>query len=82
MSSFLARSIPAVMASRIESGETEAGSIECFKAQISALDGEGGDGTLWIEAAAPRVTVRSAFQLPPAMGGGQDIEELVSPHGQ
>jgi hypothetical protein len=63
-----------------ETVETGAGSFDCFKTRITALDGEGGDGTLWISAQTPRMTVRSETSLPPAMGGGQVVEELISPH--
>ncbi len=65
-----------------ETIETEAGSFDCFKTLITSLDGEGGDGTLWIAAEAPRATVRSESRLPPAMGGGQIVRELVLPRGQ
>ena len=64
-----------------EKVETEAGSFDCFKAQLTALDGEGGDAMLWIATETPRATVRREFQLPPAMGGGQGVEELVSRGG-
>ncbi len=61
-----------------ETLETEAGSFDCFKTQLTALDGDGGDGTLWFTTEPSRVIVRSEISLPPAMGGGQMIQELIS----
>ena len=61
-----------------ETLETEAGSFDCFKTRLTALDGDGGDGTLWFTTKPSRVIVRSEFSLPPAMGAGQMIQELIS----
>ena len=61
-----------------ETLETEAGSFDCFKTQLTALDGDGGDGTLWFTTKPSRVIVRSEVSIPRKMGGGRMIQELIS----
>ena len=61
-----------------EEVEVPAGSYDTFKVSMQALDGEGGGGTLWVTQSAPRMTVRSEYALPPAMGGGTVSSALTS----
>jgi dipeptidyl aminopeptidase/acylaminoacyl peptidase len=61
-----------------ESIEVPAGTFEAFKTTLTAVDGEGGDRTLWISQEAPRRMLRSEAKLPPAMGGGSVATQLVS----
>jgi len=53
-----------------ETVEVEAGTFETWKATMTALDDQGGDGTLWLSKSKPGFKVRSEFQLPAMMGGG------------
>lgn len=60
-----------------ESVEVPAGSFETWKVEVAALDGEGGDQTVWVTREAPRMVVRSEAELPAAMGGGTVATVLV-----
>lgn len=59
----------------LQLGEHE---IEARRLQLQALDGEGGDMTLWVSAELPRVLLRTAGRLPAQMGGGSYVTELSS----
>jgi hypothetical protein len=61
-----------------EAVEVEAGTFETWKATMAALDGDGGDGTIWISKSQPGLKVRSEFQLPPMLGGGSITTRLTS----
>lgn len=52
-----------------ESVEVPAGTFDTWRVRMDALDGEGGDQTLWISAEPPRTVVKSEGHLPPQMGG-------------
>jgi len=61
-----------------ESIEVPAGSFEAWKVGLEALDGEGGDMTMWVSAEAPRMVLRAEGKLPPQMGGGSYGTELTA----
>ena len=61
-----------------ETVDVAAGSFDALKATMSPLDGEGGEGTMWISREAPRTIVRSESKLPPQMGGGTATSELTA----
>ncbi|HEX9829189.1 MAG TPA: alpha/beta fold hydrolase [Bacteroidota bacterium] len=53
-----------------------AGTFDTFKVEITPADGEAGGSTLWISKDSRR-TVKSEVQLPPQMGGGKALGEMV-----
>jgi dipeptidyl aminopeptidase/acylaminoacyl peptidase len=53
-----------------ESVEVPAGTYEAWRLELEALDGEGGDRTIWISTDTPHKTVQVKGKLPPMMGGG------------
>ncbi|MGH2568090.1 MAG: prolyl oligopeptidase family serine peptidase, partial [Bacteroidota bacterium] len=53
-----------------------AGTFDAFKVEIMPEDGERGGVTLWISKDGRR-TVKSEVQLPPQMGGGSAVGELM-----
>lgn len=61
-----------------ESIEVPAGSFEAWRIGLEALDGEGGDMTMWVSAEAPRMVLRAEGKLPPQMGGGSYGTELTA----
>lgn len=57
---------------QVESAETvevPAGSFDAWRVSVRALDGEGGDQTIWLDRDAPRTTIKVEGRLPPEMGG-------------
>ncbi len=60
-----------------ESVEVPAGEFDTWKVNLEALDGEGGDLTLWVSAEAPRMVLRAEGKLPAQMGGGDYSTELI-----
>ncbi|MFP4207351.1 MAG: S9 family peptidase [Wenzhouxiangella sp.] len=46
-----------------------AGEFSAWRVAVSALDGEGGDQTLWLDQSTPRTTLKAEGRLPPQMGG-------------
>ena len=52
-----------------ESIEVPAGTFETWRISLRALDGEGGEQTVWLDKNAPRTTVKAEGRLPPQMGG-------------
>ncbi|AKS40424.1 alpha/beta fold hydrolase [Wenzhouxiangella marina] len=67
-----------VQVSGPESVEVPAGSFNAWKIELNALDGEGGDQTIWVSAEAPHRTVRIEGKLAPQMGGGDYSTVLTS----
>jgi len=61
-----------------ESIEVPAGSYDAWKVNLEAIDGEGGDLTLWVSTETPRIMLRAAGKLPAQMGGGEYSTELTS----
>ncbi len=61
-----------------ETVEVPAGTYDCFKLAIEALDDMGGGQTVWLAQDAPYVTVKATGQLPPQMGGGEVSTVLTS----
>jgi dipeptidyl aminopeptidase/acylaminoacyl peptidase len=61
-----------------ESVEVEAGRFDTWRVELSALDGEGGDQVVWVNADSPWQVVRVEGRLPPEMGGGEFSTELVA----
>ena len=59
----------------VEQVTAPAGAAEAFRVELKPADGEGGT-TLWIERTGRRL-LRAETKLPPAMGGGTAIAELV-----
>lgn len=53
-----------------ESVEVPAGEFEAWKIRLEALDGEGGDMTMWVSSEIPRMALKVAGKLPAQMGGG------------
>ncbi|MEE4638277.1 MAG: alpha/beta fold hydrolase [Wenzhouxiangella sp.] len=49
--------------------EVPAGQFSAWRVTVSALDGEGGDQTVWLDESAPRTTLKVDGRLPPQMGG-------------
>ncbi|MEE9255048.1 MAG: prolyl oligopeptidase family serine peptidase, partial [Pseudomonadales bacterium] len=64
-----------------ESVAVPAGRFDSFKIEVDALDDAGGSGVIWISREVPRLTVKSEFQLPAAMGGGSVVSELTGAEG-
>lgn len=60
-----------------ESIEVPAGEYEAWKVELEALDGEGGEVTLWVSAEPPRMVLRATGKLPAQMGGGEYRTELT-----
>ncbi|QKK01350.1 MAG: alpha/beta fold hydrolase [Pseudomonadota bacterium] len=60
-----------------ESVEVPAGEYDAWKVDLEAIDGEGGDLTLWVSAEPPRMVLRAAGHLPAQMGGGEYRTELT-----
>ena len=52
-----------------ETVEVPAGSFEAWRVDIRALDGEGGDQTVWLDKDGSRTTIKTEGRLPPQMGG-------------
>ncbi|MGY6555695.1 MAG: alpha/beta fold hydrolase [Wenzhouxiangella sp.] len=52
-----------------ETIEVPAGSFEAWRIGLRALDGEGGDQTMWLDREGPRTTLKVEGRLPPQMGG-------------
>ena len=61
-----------------ETVEVEAGTFETWKTTVTALDDQGGDGTIWISKSKPGFKIRSEFKLPAQMGGGSIATQLTS----
>ena len=61
-----------------ESVEVPAGTFEAWRIELEAIDGEGGNRTVWISTEAPHKTVQVKGQLPPQMGGGDYTTVLQS----
>ena len=61
-----------------ETVEVEAGTFETWKTTMTALDDQGGDGTIWISKSKPGFKIRSEFKLPAQMGGGSIATWLTS----
>jgi dipeptidyl aminopeptidase/acylaminoacyl peptidase len=61
-----------------ETVEVPAGTFDCFKLAVEALDDMGGGQSVWIAQDAPYVTVKATGQLPPQMGGGEIRTVLAS----
>nr|WP_220338328.1 alpha/beta fold hydrolase [Wenzhouxiangella sediminis] len=53
-----------------ESVEVPAGEHEAWKLTLEALDGEGGNMTMWVSTETPRKVLKVEGKLPPQMGGG------------
>lgn len=64
--------------SELEEVETDAGSFETYRIELTALDGENGDQTLWLTTETPRTTIRREGRLPAQMGGGSYTTELTA----
>lgn len=60
-----------------ESVTVPAGTFQAYKVRIEPLDNEPGGTTHWITKDTPRVIVRSESKLPPMMGGGTAVSELM-----
>ncbi|NEZ04347.1 alpha/beta fold hydrolase [Wenzhouxiangella sp. XN201] len=60
-----------------ETVEVPAGEYEAWKVSLEALDGEGGDMTLWVTTETPRKVLRVQGELPAQMGGGEYNTELT-----
>ncbi|WP_376694627.1 S9 family peptidase [Wenzhouxiangella sp. EGI_FJ10305] len=60
-----------------ESIEVPAGEYDAWKVNLEALDGEGGDLTMWVSAEPPRMVLRAEGKLPAQMGGGEYSTELT-----
>ncbi|WP_220336948.1 MULTISPECIES: alpha/beta fold hydrolase [unclassified Wenzhouxiangella] len=60
-----------------ESIEVPTGEYDAWKVNLKALDGEGGDLTLWVSAEPPRMMLRAEGKLPAQMGGGDYSTELT-----
>lgn len=58
--------------------EVPAGEFNAWKVELTAVDGEGGDLTLWVGTDTPRVLLKTDGALPPEMGGGRYTTELTS----
>jgi hypothetical protein len=54
-----------------ETIEVPAGEFDAWKVNLEALDGEGGNLSIWVSAEAPRTVLRTEGKLPPQMGGGE-----------
>ncbi len=52
-----------------ESVEVPAGVFEAWRVSIRALDGDGGDQTIWLDREPGRTTLKAEGRLPPQMGG-------------
>jgi len=52
-----------------ETIEVPAGSFETWRVNIRALDGEGGDQTVWLDRDPARTTIKAEGRLSPQMGG-------------
>ncbi len=61
-----------------ESVEVDAGTFQAWRVELSALDDEGGDQVIWVNAEAPRQVVRVEGTLPPEMGGASFTTELTA----
>ncbi|MFW5927337.1 MAG: DUF3108 domain-containing protein, partial [Wenzhouxiangella sp.] len=61
-----------------ETVNVPAGEFEAWRIDLSALDDEGGDLTLWVSADAPRKVLRAEGKLPAAMGGGEYTTVLTA----
>jgi len=61
-----------------ETIEVEAGTFETWKTSVTALDDQGGNGTIWISKSKPGFKVRSEFLLPATMGGGSIATRLTT----
>lgn len=61
-----------------ETIEVPAGEFEAWKVQLTAMDDEGGDQTVWITIETPRMLLKSQGKLPAQMGGGEVSTVLVS----
>ncbi|MEE4331284.1 MAG: DUF3108 domain-containing protein, partial [Wenzhouxiangella sp.] len=61
-----------------ETVEVPAGTYDAWRLELGALDGEGGDRTIWISTDAPHKTVQVKGKLPPMMGGGDYTTVLKS----
>jgi dipeptidyl aminopeptidase/acylaminoacyl peptidase len=60
-----------------ETVEVAAGEFEAWKIELEALDGEGGDMTMWVSTETPRKVLRVEGKLPAQMGGGDYTTELT-----
>ena len=60
-----------------ESIEVPAGEYDAWKVNLEAIDGEGGDLTMWVSAEPPRKVLRAEGKLPAQMGGGDYKTELT-----
>ena len=60
-----------------ETIEVPAGEYEAWKLALEALDGEGGNMTIWVSKDTPRMVLRADGNLPPQMGGGAYTTELT-----
>ena len=61
-----------------ETVQVPAGSFDTYKVQLKAMDGEGGDQTLWITRESPRMIVKTVGKLPPQMGGAEITSVLTA----
>ncbi|MFZ2489926.1 MAG: alpha/beta fold hydrolase [Thermoanaerobaculia bacterium] len=61
-----------------ESVTVPAGTFQTYRVRLEPLDNEPGGTTMWVTRDTPRVTVKSESKLPPMMGGGTSVTELVS----
>ncbi|WP_376694505.1 S9 family peptidase [Wenzhouxiangella sp. EGI_FJ10409] len=60
-----------------ESIEVPAGTFDAWQVSLEALDGEGGDLTMWVSVEPPRMVLRAEGKLPAQMGGGEYSTELT-----
>ncbi|HSH26828.1 MAG TPA: alpha/beta fold hydrolase, partial [Wenzhouxiangella sp.] len=58
-----------------------AGEFEAWKIRLEALDGEGGDMTMWVSTETPRTALKVAGKLPAQMGGG-DYSTVLTGTGE
>jgi dipeptidyl aminopeptidase/acylaminoacyl peptidase len=64
-----------------ESIEVPAGAFDAWKVNLKAIDGEGGDLTMWVSKETPRMVVKTEGKLPAQMGGG-DYSTVLTGRGE
>jgi len=62
----------------VETIEVPAGSFEAWRIEMTPLDDEGGQQTVWISNDTPRKVIRIEGRLPAQMGGGSYSTSLTS----
>ena len=60
-----------------ETLELPMGEVAAWKLELTALDDDGGNQTLWVSQDSPRKLLKAQGNLPPAMGGAGFTTELI-----